>query len=86
MDQHVQRPLSPAFRLYRFVNRPYYWYRPSQIATRLSRKPRPGGGPELLRTAWGSHLYCWPDPLGRAVARTGVYDRRRDPGPPRRSR
>jgi FkbM family methyltransferase len=28
----------------------------------------------LLRTAWGSHLYCWPDPLGQAVARTGVYD------------
>ena len=27
-----------------------------------------------MRTAWGSQLYCWPDSLGRAVARTGVYD------------
>jgi FkbM family methyltransferase len=28
----------------------------------------------MVRTAWGSWLYCWPDPIGRAVARTGVYD------------
>jgi len=27
-----------------------------------------------VRTAWGSHLECWPDSLGSAVARTGVYD------------
>jgi FkbM family methyltransferase len=74
MSQHVQRPLSLAFRVYRFINRPYYWYRPSQIAIRLSHPTSPGGGPQLLRTAWGSHLYCWPDPLGRAVARMGVYD------------
>jgi FkbM family methyltransferase len=74
MNQHVQRPLSPALRLYRFINRPYYWYRPSQIAIRLSPTAWQGDGPALLRTAWGSHLYCWPDPLGRAVARTGVYD------------
>lgn len=74
MNQHVQRPPSLAFRAYRFINRPYYWYRPSQIAVRLRSTTGPGEGPELLRTAWGSHLYCWPDPLGRAVARTGVYD------------
>lgn len=30
--------------------------------------------PLHARMAWGSHLYCWPDPLGLAVARTGVYD------------
>lgn len=65
---------SPARRAYRFVNRPYYWCRPSQIAIRLRAKTNPDGTPHLLRTAWGSRIYCWPDPLGRAVARTGVYD------------
>lgn len=68
-----QRP-SAMLRAYRFVNRPYYWYRPSQLAIRLRAKDDPGGEPRLVRTAWGSHLYCWPDPLGLAVARTGVYD------------
>lgn len=68
-----QRP-SPLLRAYRFVNRPYYWYRPAQIAVRLRVKDDPGGTPQLVRTAWGSQLYCWPDPLGRAIARTGVYD------------
>jgi FkbM family methyltransferase len=61
-------------RAYRFVNRPYYWYRPSQLALRLRATEDPDGEPRLLRAAWGSQLYCWPDPLGRAVARTGVYD------------
>jgi FkbM family methyltransferase len=66
--------LSPALRAYRFVNRPYYLFRPAQLLARL-RTHEPGGpGPHLLRTAWGSQLYCWPDSLGRAVARTGVYD------------
>lgn len=62
-------------RAYRFVNRPYYWYRPTQLAVRLRARPHSvGEEPSLLRTAWGSQLYCWPDPLGQAVARTGVYD------------
>ncbi len=74
MSQTRQRALSPARRAYRFVNRPYYWWRPSQLALRLRAKPNPDGSPRLLRTAWGSHLYCWPDPLGQAVARTGIYD------------
>jgi FkbM family methyltransferase len=69
-----RRPLSPALRAYRFVNRPYYWYRPSQLAIRLRARTSPDGTPSLVRTAWGSRLYCWPDPIGRAVARTGVYD------------
>jgi FkbM family methyltransferase len=34
----------------------------------------PDGGPQLVRTAWGATLYCWPDPLGLAVARNGIYD------------
>jgi FkbM family methyltransferase len=68
------RPPSLALRAYRLVNRPYYWYRPSQIAVRLRSKPSADGSPQLLRTAWGSKLYCWPDSLGLAVARTGVYD------------
>jgi FkbM family methyltransferase len=60
------------------VNRPYYWYRPSQLALRL-RAGGAGNGPEdgglrLLRTAWGSRLHCWPDPLGNSIARTGTYD------------
>ncbi len=74
MSQLGQRRLSPALRAYRFLNRPYYWYRPSQLAVRLRARPRADGQPHLQRTAWGSHLYCWPDPLGQAVARTGVYD------------
>jgi FkbM family methyltransferase len=74
MSQIAERPLSPALRAYRFVNRPYYWYRPSQIAIRLRVRADSHGSPTLVRTAWGSHLYCWPDALGRSVARTGVYD------------
>jgi FkbM family methyltransferase len=77
MIEIVQRRPSAALRAYRFVNRPYYWFRPSQIAIRLRARGDTGGGdgePRLARTAWGSHLYCWPDPLGLAVERTGVYD------------
>jgi FkbM family methyltransferase len=74
MHQIVQRTVSPAHRAYRFVNRPYYWWRPLQIGTRLRTKPNADGSPYLLRTAWGSQVYCWPDTLGRAVARTGVSD------------
>lgn len=74
MHQIAARPPSPLMRAYRFVNRPYYWYRPAQIAVRLRGIPAPDEGPQLVRTAWGSDLYCWPDPLGRAVARTGIYD------------
>lgn len=73
----TQRRPSAALRAYRFLNRPYYWFRPSQIATRLRTRAgarAAGSEPRLLRTAWGSHLYCWPDPLGLAVERTGVYD------------
>jgi len=61
-------------RAYRFVNRPYYWYRPSQIALRLRLREDPGSELRLVRAAWGSHLYCWPDALGRAISRNGVYD------------
>jgi FkbM family methyltransferase len=74
MSEIAQRPPSTVQRAYRFLNRPYYWYRPSQLALRLRAKEEPGGGLRLVRTAWGAQLYCWPDPLGRAVARTGVYD------------
>ncbi len=70
----TQQALSPARRAYRFVNRPYYWCRPSQLAIRMRAKANPDGSPRLLRTAWGSQLHCWPDPLGHAVARTGIYD------------
>jgi FkbM family methyltransferase len=72
--QSSQRHTSPLLSAYRFINRPYYWYRPAQLASRLRASPSPDGGPQLLRTAWGSKLYCWPDPLGLAVARNGVYD------------
>ena len=61
-------------RAYRFLNRPYYWYRPSQLAVRLRARHDPAGSPRLVRAAWGSHLYCWPDSLGRAIGRNGVYD------------
>lgn len=74
MSQIAQRPPSALMRAYRFVNRPYYWYRPSQLAQRLRQVPVSDGKPRLVRAAWGSQLYCWPDPLGQALARTGVYD------------
>jgi hypothetical protein len=65
---------SLAARVYRLANKPYYLYRPLQLARRLRTSQASDGDPLLLRTAWGSELYCWPDALGRAVARTGVYD------------
>jgi len=77
MSQTSQPARSAIQRAYRFVNRPYYWYRPSQLALRLRAgdgQGEPDGAPRLLRAAWGARLYCWPDPLGQAVARTGVYD------------
>ncbi|HEY4896474.1 MAG TPA: FkbM family methyltransferase [Solirubrobacteraceae bacterium] len=74
MNELAHNPHSPISRAYRFVNRPYYWYRPAQIARRLRARGHGDGQPRLERMAWGSRLYCWPDPLGRAVARTGVYD------------
>jgi FkbM family methyltransferase len=74
MSQIAQRPVSPAQRAYRFVNRPYYWFRPSQIVVRLSSRAAADGAPRLVRVAWGSRLYCWPDAVGRTVARTGIYD------------
>lgn len=70
----VIQSFALARRTHRFVNRPYYLYRPLQIAIRLRVKVDLDGSPRLLRTAWGSHLYCWPDTIGQAVARTGVYD------------
>jgi FkbM family methyltransferase len=74
MSRMLRGARSPALRAYRFVNRPYYWYRPSQLAVRLRARKHSDGDPRLLRAAWGSHLYCWPDVLGDAVARTGLYD------------
>jgi FkbM family methyltransferase len=74
MSEIAQRPLSVMQRAYRFVNRPYYWYRPAQLALRLRDTEQHDGELRLVRSAWGARLYCWPDPLGKAVARTGVYD------------
>lgn len=70
----MKRRSSLAARVYRLANKPYYWYRPLQLLRRLRPQSGADGEVRLVRTAWGSHLYCWPDPLGRAVARTGVYD------------
>jgi FkbM family methyltransferase len=61
-------------RAYRFVNRPYYLYQPGRLARRLTGSPDRGGEPHLERTAWGSQLYCFDDPLGSALHRTGVYE------------
>jgi FkbM family methyltransferase len=74
MSEIAQRQRSPTLRAYRFVNRPYYLYRPSQIALRLRARGNRGPAARLMRTAWGSRIYCWPDSLGRSVERTGVYD------------
>jgi len=74
MSATAHRALSPTQRAYRFVNRPYYIYRPSQLRLRLRANSGFHGEERLLRTAWGSELYCWPDTIGRAVARMGVHD------------
>src|SRR5262245_45497808 len=75
MSDTAPRSPSPALRAYRFLNRPYYWFRPQQLLVRLRAAPPPSDGtPGLVRTAWGSQLYCWADSLGLAVARNGVYD------------
>jgi len=74
MSQNAHTVSSVVQRAYRFINRPYYWYRPSQLVLRLRARDEPDGAVRLVRTAWGSRLYCWPDPLGASVARTGVYD------------
>jgi FkbM family methyltransferase len=68
------RSPSPALRAYRLVNRPYYLFRPAQLLVRLRARTPADGSPHAVRTAWGSQLYCWPDSLGLAVARNGVYD------------
>jgi FkbM family methyltransferase len=65
---------SSLHKAYRFVNRPYYWYRPAQLAQRIRATTPAEGGQQLVRTAWGAEIYCFADPLGSAVARTGVYD------------
>jgi FkbM family methyltransferase len=74
MSDTALRPPSLVTRAYRLPNRPYYWFRPSQLLVRLRVREGPADSTRLLRTAWGSHLECWPDSLGRAVARNGVYD------------
>lgn len=68
------RPPSLALRAYRLVNRPYYLFRPAQLLVRLRAGTPADGSPHAVRTAWGSQLHCWPDSLGLAVARNGVYD------------
>ncbi len=77
MRSGSRQTLTPLQRAYRFVNRPYFLYRPAQLRVRL-HAGQPGAGadgePRLLSTAWGAQLYCWGDPVGQAVARTGVYD------------
>jgi FkbM family methyltransferase len=74
MSEIAQRTPSLTRRAHRLVNRPYYWYRPAQLVLRLRTPASSDGAPRLLRTAWGSRLYCWPDPLGNSIARTGTYD------------
>lgn len=70
----TQRSPSLAQRAYRLVNRPYYLFRPAQLLVRLRASTPADGSPHAVRTAWGSQLYCWPDSLGLAVARNGIYD------------
>ena len=68
----MQRSLSPARRAYRHLNRPYYWWRPSQLARRAVSRPASDGSTRLLRTAWGSHLVLLAGPAragGRAHRR-----------------
>ncbi len=77
MNAPAPRTSSRAFRAYRLINRPYYVFRPRRALARIrggAHPPLDADGTMLARTAWGSELRCWPDSLGLAVARTGVYD------------
>jgi FkbM family methyltransferase len=74
MSEIAQPTPTLTRKAYRLVNRPYYWYRPAQLILRMRTPASSPGAPRLLRTAWGSYLYCWPDPLGNSIARTGTYD------------
>ena len=56
-----------------FLNKPTYWFHPSRVLSRLSR--RHGRGFEDVRVAWGTTLTCnTSETLGRAIQNQGVFD------------
>jgi FkbM family methyltransferase len=63
----------------RFVNKPYYIFRPSQILRRLFLAPRYGAMDErewpVVRLPWDVELRIIPhDMIGSSILRTAVYD------------
>jgi FkbM family methyltransferase len=62
--------------VFRRVWKPWFVYRPSQLARRLAVavfQPRPGYRP--LQVAWGATVEADPSKvIGRAIVTTGVYD------------
>ena len=62
----------------RLFNKPYYFFRPRQLLTRVSRLLGIGPtDPEQVTSIlpWGLPLTYWPsDIMGSEIARTGVYD------------
>lgn len=63
-----------ARRIARRLNRPYYIYNPSQFLRRIRSTTPVGEAPFLTYTAWGAPISCFPDMVGNAIRRNGVYD------------
>lgn len=63
-------------RIVRSLNKPYYLYRPRQLAGRVARIARPArAGWETARLPWGLVIRFRPDEmLGSSIARTGVFE------------
>jgi FkbM family methyltransferase len=56
-----------------FLNKPTYWFRPSQVLSRLAR--RHSQGLEDVRLAWGTTITCnTTELIGRSILNQGVYD------------
>jgi FkbM family methyltransferase len=64
-------------KLWRALNKPYYVFRPTQLARRLLRtirEPSPTGW-ETVRLPWGSDIDIRPsEAIGSSIARTGVFE------------
>lgn len=56
-----------------FLNKPTYWFRPTQILSRLAR--RHPQGLEDVKLAWGTTITCnTTESIGRSILNQGVYD------------
>src|SRR5262249_15069120 len=62
-------------RLLRRLNKPEYFFRPSQLLRRLHQVVRSIGGSHEVNFPWGAHISIDPrEEIGRAILRKGLYD------------